>query len=190
MTETVVDSLLVQVRADTRSFAADVQKLRGELEGPLVDGVESASRRMQSALRGFITSGKFDFQDLRKLALSVIADIALAQIRASIGQTGGGKGGGGLLGSVIGGLLSGFAGRATGGPVTAGGAYKVGETGAELFVPETAGRIVPAAGGAGRPIAFTINVAAPAGSSPQLMQRSANQVAQAVRRALVSAERG
>ncbi|WP_342776796.1 hypothetical protein [Hankyongella ginsenosidimutans] len=33
MTDTVIDSLLVQVRADTQGFATDVQTLRNELEG-------------------------------------------------------------------------------------------------------------------------------------------------------------
>lgn len=53
---------------------------------------------------------------------------------------GGGGGGGGLLGA-IGGLFGGA--RATGGPVAAGIGYLVGERGPEMFVPNTAGQIVP-----------------------------------------------
>lgn len=45
-------------------------------------------------------------------------------------------GGGGLLGSATGG-------KATGGPVLAGQAYKVGERGPEIFVPPNSGNIVP-----------------------------------------------
>lgn len=190
MTETVIDSLLVQVRADTQGFATDVQALRNELEGPLAQGVESASRRMQSALRGFIQTGKLDFQDLKQVALSVIADIALAQVRAAIGQIGGqigGGGGGGFLGSLLQSVLGaaiGVPGRAAGGSVTAGRAYRIGETGPELFVPQQAGQIVPRAGSGRGPVAITINMAIPETATPQLMQRSARQVASAVRRAL------
>lgn len=192
MTDTVIDSLLVQVRADTQGFATDVQTLRNTLEGPLADGVESAARRMQSALRGFIQTGKLDFQDLKRVALSVIADIALAQVRNAIGQIGGGgSGGGGFLGgllqSVLGTVL-GAPGRAAGGSVTAGRAYRVGETGPELFVPQQAGRIVAGETAGRGPVAITINVAVPQNATPQLMQRSAGQVASAVRRALT--ERG
>lgn len=193
MTETVIDSLLVQVRADTQGFATDVQALRNELEGPLAQGVESASRRMQSALRGFIQTGKLDFQDLKQVALSVIADIALAQVRAAIGQIGGqiggggGGGGGGFLGSLLQSVLGaaiGVPGRAAGGSVTAGRAYRVGETGPELFVPQQAGQIVPGGSSGRGPVAITINMAIPETATPQLMQRSARQVASAVRRAL------
>lgn len=190
MTETVIDSLLVQVRADTQGFATDVQALRNELEGPLAQGVESASRRMQSALRGFIQTGKLDFQDLKQVALSVIADIALAQVRAAIGQIGGqigGGGGGGFLSSLLQSVLGaaiGVPGRAAGGSVTAGRAYRVGETGPELFVPQQAGQIVPGGSSGRGPVAITINMAIPETATPQLMQRSARQVASAVRRAL------
>lgn len=191
MTDTVIDSLLVQVRADTQGFASDVQSLRNELEGPLADGVEAASRRMQSALRGFIQTGKLDFQDLKRVALSVISDIALAQVRSAIGQLGGGAGGGGFLSGLLQsalGAIVGVPGRAAGGSVTAGRAYRVGETGPELFVPQQAGRIMPGEAAGRAPVAITINVAVPPNATPHLMQRSAGQVASAVRRALT--ERG
>ena len=68
---------------------------------------------------------------------------------------GGGSGsGGGLLDSLFQSLAGGSPGRAGGGPVTAGRPYIVGEKRPELFVPNTAGRIIPdlstprAAGGA------------------------------------------
>ena len=64
---------------------------------------------------------------------------------------GGGMGalaGGGI--GAIGGAAYAAKGRASGGPVKAGSPYIVGERGSELFVPMTAGSIIPhAAGGAG-----------------------------------------
>lgn len=49
------------------------------------------------------------------------------------------------FGSKIGGIFKAFGGmRASGGPVLAGVPYRVGEMGAEMFVPSQAGRIVPA----------------------------------------------
>jgi hypothetical protein len=53
-------------------------------------------------------------------------------------------------GAVIGGGIGAIAGRERGGPVKAGNPYVVGERGSELFVPTSAGSIIPhAAGGAG-----------------------------------------
>jgi hypothetical protein len=63
------------------------------------------------------------------------------------------KGIGGLIDNVFGG------GRASGGPVTAGTTYLVGEKGPELFTPNSSGAIVPngAMGGSGTTINLTVN---------------------------------
>jgi len=63
------------------------------------------------------------------------------------------KGIGGLIDNVFGG------GRATGGPVSAGTTYLVGEKGPELFKPSTSGAIIPnnAMGGSGTTINLTVN---------------------------------
>ena len=78
-------------------------------------------------------------------------------------------------------------GRATGGLVSAGRGYLVGERGPELFVPANAGRIEPnASGRSGRDVRVSIQVVAPRGSAaPESLQRSSRQVASAVRRALM-----
>lgn len=78
-------------------------------------------------------------------------------------------------------------GRATGGPVSAGRAYRVGERGPELFVPTASGRI-EAAGGAVRHIAITVNVQGQAGSDPQRLAQTGRQLARAVRRAVAAGE--
>ncbi|MCW5647389.1 MAG: tail tape measure protein, partial [Sphingopyxis sp.] len=83
--------------------------------------------------------------------------------------------------------LFGAPGRATGGPVSAGRAYRVGERGPELFVPTASGRI-EAAGGAPRHIAITVNVRGEAGSEPQRLAQTGRQLARAVRRAVANGE--
>lgn len=91
---------------------------------------------------------------------------------------------GGLL-SIAGAIFGGAPGRATGGPVTAGRAYRVGENGPELFVPGASGRIVAAgAVSGGRDVRVTINVNAPQSGAPEALARSSRQIARNVRSAL------
>jgi len=138
-----IERLVVSVRADTSAFARDVASMRGELEGPLVAGAGRAGRLIDSALAKAIITGKTGFDDLKKVALAAMSDIAQASLRALFQAPGGGSFGSGLLNG-LGGLVTsllGAPGRATGGPVTAGRAYVVGENGPELFVPPGAGRI-------------------------------------------------
>ena len=184
-----IDEMVVAVRADTGAFRRDIAALRAELGGPLVVEADRAGRAIERALSRAIVSGKMGFEDLKRLALSVMADIARAAISNGIGAVGGGSGGGGLLslGTSIAMALFGAPGRATGGPVSAGRAYRVGERGPELFVPTASGRI-EAAGGGVRNIAITVNVRGEAGSEPQRLAQTGRQLARAVRRAVASGE--
>ena len=187
-----LDTLLVRVRADTGAFARDVADMKGQLDGPLSGGVDAAGRVIENTLGRAIRTGKLGFDDLRKVALSVLADISAQSIRTNIGALfgGGSSGGGGLVGSLASAASSlfGLPGRATGGPVTGGRAYMVGERGPELFVPTSSGRIETARAARGT-VNVTVNVAAPSGSAPQFMARSGAQVARAVRAALEQADR-
>ena len=190
-----VDSLTIDVRANTQAFASDVAAMRSSFDGTLVDGFSRAGDVLERGLLTALRKGSSGFEDLRRIALSVIDQIAsrsLNNLFSSIGLGGGSGGNGGngtgnLIGS-IGSLLSsllGSPGRATGGPVTAGRSYIVGERGPELFMPSSAGRIETGLGGTGRDVKVSISINAPAGTSaPQALQRSSRQVASAVRRAL------
>ncbi len=145
-----IEAMTVRVRADTQGFARDVETMRQGLEGPLASGAERAGRAIEGALTRALLTGKFGFDDLRRVALSVMADIASAAIRSGIGSLfgGGGRtggGGDGLLGAIVC-LLGGAPGRATGGLVAPGAAYWVGERGPELFVPTASGRIAAVPG--------------------------------------------
>ena len=128
-----IDRLVVSVRADTAGFARDVASMRGQLEGPLASGAMRAGRLIDNALARAITSGKVGFDDLKKVALAAMADIAQASLRSLFNPSGGAGGsfGAGLLNGISGAIsgLLGSPGRATGGPVAQGRAYVVGERG-------------------------------------------------------------
>ncbi len=186
-----VESLLIDVRANTQGFASDVAAMRSTFDSTLVDGFERAGMVLERGLLNALRKGSLGFEDLRRIAMNVIDQIAsqaLNGLFSSIGL-GGGSSGGGLdtilgIGTMISSLF-GLPGRATGGPVSPGRGYVVGERGPELFVPTSAGRIETALPGGNRDVRVNITIAAPPGTgAPQALQRSSRQVASAVRRAL------
>jgi hypothetical protein len=185
-----IERLVIGVRADTQGFARDVGEMRASLDGPLQTGADRAGRAIEAGLLRAVRSGKMGFDDLRSVALSVMADIAAAAVRGGIqslfGSDGGsGSGAGGLVGLITG-LFSGAPGRATGGPVSPGRAYLVGERGPELFVPTGAGRVETSGGGGAREVRVAISVNATAEAAPAALARSSRQVARAVRAALAA----
>lgn len=187
-----LESLVIGIRADTSGFARDVADIRGQLDGPLANGAERAGRAIESALGRAARTGSLGFDDLRKVALSVLSDIAAGAIRTQLGGLSGGKASGGLASSLINAassLFGGAPGRATGGSVTGGRAYMVGERGPELFVPTSSGRIQPRGGEGRGSVNVTVNVAATRDAAPAFMARTGTQVARAVRQALERAER-
>ena len=188
-----VDTLLVDVRAGTQGFAQDIAAMRATFDGTLVEGFSRAGGVLERGLAGAIRRGSLGFDDLRRTALGVVNDIAAQAVHglfSGAGQNGGGSGGGvaGVLGlgNLLGSVL-GLPGRATGGPVAPGRGYLVGERGPELFVPTSAGRVEATASTRPRDVRVSIAVGAstPA-AAPQALQRSARQVASAVRRALAN----
>lgn len=184
-----LSTLVVDVRASTDGFASDIGQMRSSFDSIVVDGFSRGSDVLEHGLLSAVRRGSLGFEDLRRTALRVVDDIAAQALRGGlasigIGGSGGGAGGGILgLGSLIGSLF-GLPGRATGGPVSPGRPYVVGERGPELFVPTSAGQVA-ASGSGGRSVNVSIRVVAPEGSSsPESLRRSSRQVAQAVRRAL------
>ncbi len=177
-----IDPVLVRVQADADAFRRDVGALRDELAKQLVSGADVAGRGITGALSRAARSGKLEFEDLARMAGKALGDIAAAALRMDAGGAAGGGGLGGLLTNAVGSLL-GLPGRATGGPVSPGQAFLVGERGPELFVPTAAGRVETLGGGQG-PVSVTVNVSVPAGNSAEHLARSGQQVARAVARAL------
>jgi phage-related minor tail protein len=186
------DSLVIDVRAGTDGFAADLQTMRRSLDSALVDGFARAGGVLENGLLSALRRGSLGFDDLKRVAFRALDEIASHALEAGISGLFGGSGGGGiggLVGQSLGALL-GLPGRATGGPVSPGRAYLVGERGPEIFLPAAAGRIEAGSGPgtAGRDVRVAIQLAVPRGTAaPAALQRSSRQIASAVRRTLQQA---
>lgn len=181
-----IERLVVSVRADTQGFARDVAEMRGSIDGPLQSSAERAGDAIERTLMRAARTGRLGFEDLKRVATSVLGEIAASAMRDGLAAIFGGGSGGGLGGLLAG--LFGAPGRATGGPVSPGRPYWVGERGPELFVPTASGRVdVPAASGGGRDVRLAITINAP-GESAGALRQSSRQVARAVKAALAGVE--
>ncbi|MGN6277185.1 MAG: tail tape measure protein [Sphingomonas sp.] len=180
-----IERLVVSVRADTAGFAKDVDTMKRALDGPLVAGADKAGAGIENALVRAVRNGKLGFEDLGKTALSILDQIAAQAVRGGINALVGGAGTSGSgLGSLLAGLITGSPGRATGGPVSPGRAYMVGERGPELFVPSSAGQVQANAPGGGRAVNVAISINAGGGDAGRVLQQSSRQVARAVKAAI------
>ena len=102
----------------------------------------SITRNMESAIDKFVETGKFSFGDF---ARSIIQDLIKIELKAQATKILGAIGGeGGIFGAI--GKIFGFA---EGGTPPLNKPSIVGENGPELFVPRTAGTIIPNGGMAG-----------------------------------------
>jgi hypothetical protein len=120
--------------------------------GSLSDALSAAQERMQSladAMKDSFTSGFMSIVDGTKSAKEAFKDMArsiiaklyeVLVVQRLVGQfnaaTGQGTG-------IVGAIMGLFGKRATGGPITAGKPYMVGEKGPELVVPSRNGNVVP-----------------------------------------------
>lgn len=184
-----IDTLLVEVRASTSGFKADIEAMRGTFDGTLVDGFQKAGNVLERGLLSAIRRGSLGFDDLKRTALQTLNEIAASALQSGISGMFGGKATGGVGSLVQGavGALLGLPGRATGGPVAPGRAYLVGERGPEVFIPTSSGRVDAglASRSPERNVRVSINLAAPkGGEAPTALHRSSRQVASAVSRAL------
>lgn len=184
-----IETLLVDVRASTGGFKADIETMRGTFDATLVASFARAGDVLERGLLTAIRRGSLGFDDLKRVALETLGEIAAAAVRSGIGEIfGGGQGAPAGIGAVLSnalGTLFGLPGRATGGPVAPGSAYLVGERGPEVFVPASAGRVESAGQAPGREVRVAIHIAHPRGAdAPTALRRSSRQIASSVRRAL------
>ncbi|MFN4020657.1 MAG: tail tape measure protein [Erythrobacter sp.] len=184
------DALVIDVRASTDGFAADLETMRRSLDTSLLDGFGRAGNVLETGLLSALRRGSLGFDDLKRVALRALDEIASHALQSGLANLFGGSGTGGL-GGLIGqslGALLGLPGRATGGPVSPGRAYLVGENGPEVFLPTASGRIERGGAGDGsqrRDVTVAIQLAVPRGTAaPTAMRRSSRQIASAVRRTL------
>jgi hypothetical protein len=184
-----VDEMLIEVRAGTQGFEADIARMRGAFDSTLVEGFRDAGSILERGLLSAVRRGSLGFDDLKRVALRALDEIAAQALQIGFGALSGPLSGGGGIGNLLGGLagaIFGLPGRATGGPVSPGRGYLVGERGPELFVPTAAGRVEASLPRApAREVRVSINIAPSRGTAaPEALQRSSRQVASAVRRSL------
>lgn len=121
-----------------------------------------------------------DFADaFIKQMLRMAVEASIAKLFGAPGTTGAGSPGGGIL-SFLGSLFGG--GRASGGPVSAGVPYLVGERGPEIMVPSASGTVIPNHRMGGT----TINVSV----SGEVSKKTRHDIANDVARKLEYAQRG
>lgn len=181
-----IETLMIDVRAGTAGFRTDIETMRSTLDSTLVEGFTEAGQVLERGLLSAIRRGTLGFDDLKRVALDALGRIAAQAVQGGIGGLFGAgpapAGLGALLTGALGSLF-GLPGRATGGPVAPGSAYRVGERGPELFVPTSSGRIETAP--PAREVRVSIHIASPKGAdAPAALRRSSRQVASSVRRAL------
>jgi phage-related minor tail protein len=154
---------------------------------------QGVNQVFESAFEGFFTdvisgtkSVSEAFKDMGKQILAQIAQIVAKWLAAkvmgafnpgaasSIGANGTGGGMGDMLGSLAGAVFGGF--KESGGYTMSGNAYVVGEKGPEIFMPQTAGSIIPnhSLGGGGGQGTTNIYVEATDANS---FRRSSGQIA-------------
>jgi lambda family phage tail tape measure protein len=138
-----IEETAAKTKEEQDSFAYGWTQAGEKFRNNIKTDAEYAAQQMQTFTKGFedaivkfVQTGKLSFKDL---ANSLIADFARVQAQKMLsGLFSGGGGGGGFLGSI--GKIFGFA---NGGMPPVGKPSLVGERGPELFVPQSAGKIIP-----------------------------------------------
>lgn len=132
-----------------------LEELKASQKG-LNDAQKFFGEAAVDALEDLIVNGAKAEDVMKRLAASLVKAALQATLLGQGPLAGifGTAGTGGNMGGLFG-MFGSMFGRATGGPVNAGQAYRVGERGPETFVPTTPGKIIPAGRGGG---GITVNV--------------------------------
>lgn len=168
MSTTPLDNSLDEASAALDAFARGPAQDTADYIG---DAFSKAGKRISNALGDAARTGEISVKGLAAAILRDLSNLAIERFVV------------GPINNVLGTILKAppnFGARANGGPVTAGGAYLVGERGPEMFVPGVSGNI--SASGSLPPVTIHINM--PAGSSLADAKRSSAQVSAALARAV------
>lgn len=164
--QAVISSLTKEIELSEQK-RTQLESMKTAQKG-LVDAQKYFGDAAVDALEDLIVNGAKAEDVVKRLA----ASLAKAALQAALMGTGplagifGTSGTGGNVGGLFG-MLGPMFGRATGGPVNAGQAYRVGERGPETFVPTTPGKIVPAGRGGGMRIVINNTAAGQVQTSAQ-----------------------
>ncbi|KRE00087.1 hypothetical protein ASE63_08265 [Bosea sp. Root381] len=149
----ITDEMRLKIEQAATGYAN--AKVRVEEVTRSLEAAQEAQRFFGDAITDSLSDLILNGEKAEDVLKNLIKQLAKAALQAALMGSGplagifGTAGSNGNVGGLIGGLISGF--REKGGPVSAGKAYVVGEKRPEVFVPNTAGRILPripsAAGG-------------------------------------------
>ena len=146
----MIQELAANAQVPLKTFKQSF-KSTGEMIG---DTIVSSMKKFEDTLVDGLMSGKFAFKDFANFVIKELLRIAVKKL---------------IIDKITGGFtsfLGGLGGKQRGGTVTANRPYIVGEAGAELFVPNKTGTIVPnnrLGGGmasGGMPVNITYNIQA------------------------------
>ncbi len=145
----MIQELAANAQVPLKTFQESF-KSTGEMIG---DTIVSSMKKFEDTLVDGLMSGKFAFKDFANFVIKELLRIAIRKL---------------IIDKITGGFTSflGGLGRERGGTVTANKPYIVGEAGAELFVPNKTGTIIPnnrlggGMGSGGMPVNITYNIQA------------------------------
>lgn len=143
----VIKETLEASKSPLQQYAESVDNVQASLQNVALSGLKSMEDALVSLVNGTM-SAKDAF---RSMASSIINDLIRIMIQKSIT---------GPIAGAMGGFFSG-GGKAIGGSVQSGKPYMVGERGAEMFVPNQSGSIIPSnrlGNGGGTTVVQNINV--------------------------------
>lgn len=136
----------IDEQAEAYARTAEKVKLAGEAQQASNELARFAGQSISGFFSDIISGG----ENAGKALMNLTKRLADAALQAALLGEGplaslfGTKGAGGNVGGLIGALFSGFSGtRASGGSVSAGRAYLVGENGPEIMIPGRGGYVVP-----------------------------------------------
>lgn len=104
---------------------------------------DAFSKGFEDAIVRFVQTGKLSFKDLANTMIAEFARIQAKKLLAGIFDSGGGSGSGGFSLSTFFSSVGKIFGFASGGNPPVGVPSLIGERGPELFVPKTAGTVIP-----------------------------------------------
>jgi len=171
MVDAIIDEFVRMKTETTRQTAQMNTEVLNTMDHGMDGYVNTISSSLNKGKMDLSSFGGFFKSTMGKMVTDALSSSSSVG-RIISGMMGGGGGGGSLFGTVAKGLLSFIPGggflsglfRASGGPVTGGKSYMVGENGPEMFTPSGNGRIARNngdSGGGGLTVNFNINAIDP-----------------------------